>query len=1016
MKKVLTTLVSTALIGSVLTAMPQPAQAAPPGSAFDPGLIISDSVFFDFGTMTVAEIQRFLDSRVSDCRATDPAIDCLKNAKFEIPETPATGPGEVGPCAAIPANPQASAAQLIHAIATACGINPRVLIVTLQKEQGLVTSTKPTSYMYRAAMGFGCPDSDPAICGKVFVGLFNQMYRAAKQFRWYGNPEGSFTYWKPGRVISMRFNPRASCGSKSFLLKNQATANLYYYTPYTPNDAALRNLYGTGDSCSAYGNRNFWRFFHDWFGSPIGGGYLLKSETSGNYLIVNNQRYRVTDPKLLASLEPLGPLGEISQAYLDSFQEVGAMGHLAIDNASNKRYVLAGGKKYEVTDCAVASEYGLDCSAAIPLLPLQLDNFPSGGQLSQLTAVGGARYWVDDGKYRLVVDPLALNTVGGQAATQIDLNVEQVASITPGAPLASELATFALAGSKDVLVASGGKTYRFVSSLVSATNLQRWFTATGATVDPAVITPSLHPELIRGFVASASGSAFVITPDGKLAISDPANWTSSFVVVPDSLLAAIPNVSGQLATPVMVSSPGNKLNYFINGAARRTSMTSDMTTRFLSVLKQDKVIQIPQAAINSLLNAGVAIAPASIVKQGSSHFLADGVGSLVRLESLAQAQSVSSSKVFNFQAADLASFQVRSRLNSLKVQCESGAYLLDKGTLYRISDLAIAEFPGTPYPLSSSTCSALKLSDRVVGPFIRDNRGAIFYIEDGKKRRVSNWDHLAKLRGDGPGHIEVSAYFASKIPTGTAAPQSAQVPTGGTVPSGEFSDLEFGGVLPTPTPTPTPTTPPTPTPTPTQTPTPTPSPTQSANPSTYRVVSGDTLSGIARRFGVSVSSIQQLNNMGSSTAIRVGQVLRIPSGTTPSPSPSPTPSQTPTPSPTPTPTPTPSITSYTVKSGDTLSRIASSFGVTVSSIQQLNNMGSSTTIRVGQVLQIPTGTSSPSPSPSPTPTQRTYTVKSGDTLIGIARRFGVTTTAISQLNNLTNANSIRVGQVLKIPG
>jgi LysM repeat protein len=107
-----------------------------------------------------------------------------------------------------------------------------------------------------------------------------------------------------------------------------------------------------------------------------------------------------------------------------------------------------------------------------------------------------------------------------------------------------------------------------------------------------------------------------------------------------------------------------------------------------------------------------------------------------------------------------------------------------------------------------------------------------------------------------------------------------------------------------------------------------------------------------------------------------------------------------------------------VKSGDTLSRIASSFGVSVSSIQQLNNLGTSTTIRVGQVLRIPSGTSSasPAPSPSPTPTQLTYTVKSGDTLISIARRFSVTTTAIAQLNNITNANSIRVGQVLKIPG
>ncbi|MFZ1523014.1 MAG: hypothetical protein WAS94_03260, partial [Candidatus Saccharimonadales bacterium] len=38
-------------------------------------------------------------------------------------------------------------------------------------------------------------------------------------------------------------------------------------TPYRPNQAALNNLYGTGDGCSAYGNRNFWRFYTDWFGS-----------------------------------------------------------------------------------------------------------------------------------------------------------------------------------------------------------------------------------------------------------------------------------------------------------------------------------------------------------------------------------------------------------------------------------------------------------------------------------------------------------------------------------------------------------------------------------------------------------------------------------------------------------------------------------------------------------------------------------------------------------------------------
>ena len=954
MRKALSALAAATLIATGFTAVQNsPAQAAPPGSAFDPGLIISDSVFFDFGSMTIQQIQDFLDSRVENCRADDPAIDCLKNVRVNIPETPATAPGEVGPCKAIAAKQGASAAEVIHAISNACGINPRVLIVTLQKEQGLVTSTKPTSYMYRAAMGFGCPDSDPGICGKVFVGLFNQLYRAAKQFRWYGNPEGSFTYWKPGRVISMRFHPRAACGSKSFELKNQATANLYYYTPYTPNEAALRNLYGTGDSCSAYGNRNFWRFYHDWFGSPIGGGYLLKSATSGNYLIVNNVRYLVSDPKLLESLRPLGPLGEISQAYLDSFQDAGVMSPMVIDSTTNVRYLLVDSIRYEVTDCQVAAHYGYDCNLAIPLTSLQLNNFINGGILTRLAeTTSGAQYWIENQTYRVVVDQLALTTVGGQTIAPVKLNVELVPTLTPGSALASELALFSLKGSNDVLVASGGQTFRFTASLASSTNLQRWFSSTSATVELSSIQGSLNPQSIRGFVSSPGGSAFVLTGDGKVPVTDPQDWTSQIVQVPDALLAAIPTANAQLSTPVVVSSQGNNLSYFIDGSTRRTSSQRDMTERFLELLNQPRVMMLPQAAINAVSSSGVALSPGSIIKQGSNFFMVDGISSLIRLESQAHATSVSKSKVFTYNQSDLAGFQIRTRLNSLKVQCAGGTYLLDKGTLYPIAQNAASEYPGNPYPLATSTCSALELSPRPAGQFIRDNSGLLFLIQDGKKMRVSSWAHLAKLRGDSPAHIEVSGYFASKIPSGERAPQTVTLSTGGAIPNGEFGELTFGGTLPT---TPTPTPKPTPSPTPTQTPTPTPTPTQSApatsSPVTeYRVRAGDTLTSIAVRFSVSVSRLQSLNGITNPNQLRVGQLLKIPTTSTNSPT-----------------------------------------------------------------------TSSPQPtqpatqSPSASPVVRTYQVQSGDTLWGIARKFGVSADALAKLNGITNANLIKVGQTLKIP-
>ncbi|MEY4321180.1 MAG: hypothetical protein RLZZ471_1121 [Actinomycetota bacterium] len=346
------------LIG--LVAIQAPAANAADASRFDPGLIISDSVFYDFGTMTANEIQRFLESKVPVCKANDGGPTCLRDYVMDTPEKP----GEDGKCVAMPAKTNQKASQIIYDIARACGINPRVLIVFLQKEQGLIQATNPTAYMYKAALGFGCPDSDPAICGKVHTGLFNQLYKGAGQLQWYGDPRGSYTYLKVGRTANILYSPNANCGKKPVMIKSIATTALYYYTPYTPNDAALKNLYGTGDSCSAYGNRNFWRFYTDWFGSTIGGGFLLKGPGADIYLIVDNNKYLIADPDLVTALKPLGPLGTISQDYLDSFKTMGNLSRI-VKSATNQYYFVDAGTKFAFSSCAQASTFGLDCNNAV---------------------------------------------------------------------------------------------------------------------------------------------------------------------------------------------------------------------------------------------------------------------------------------------------------------------------------------------------------------------------------------------------------------------------------------------------------------------------------------------------------------------------------------------------------------------------------------------------------------------------------------------------------------------------
>lgn len=1015
-------------VGFVGLSAPQPAEAAPPGSAFDPGLIISDSVFFDFGSMTVEEIQAFLDSMVETCRAEDPAIDCLKNIRIDIPETPATTPEEVGPCAAIPAKPQATAAEVIHAVANACGINPKVIITTLQKEQGLVTSTKPTDYMYRAAMGFGCPDSDPGICGKVYVGLFNQIYRASKQLIWYGNPEGSFTYWKPGRTVAMRFNPKSSCGTKSFLLQNQATANLYYYTPYTPNAAALNNLYGSGDSCSAYGNRNFWRFYHDWFGSPVAGGYLLKSASSETFLMVDNKKYRVTDARVLASLAPLGPLGEISQPYLDSFESSGDMGQIAIDLSTQQRYLLVDSYKYAINDCQVASQFGQDCNLAVGLTSLQLTQFQDGGVLSRLIEQpDGTRYWIENASSRVVVDPLALSTVGAENSATVSMTIEQITTVQPGSALASELVMFGLTGTNDMLIASGGKTYRFVASLLGATNLSRWFTQTGVTMELQAVASTMHPETIRGFVSSPAGDTYVITAQGKLKVTDPAEWTDYVVPLTQSLIDAFPTVEAELATPAVVTSEGNKLAYFVDAAERRISTTADMTNRFLGLIDQPSTVILPQSAINTVESVGLAMAPGSIVKAAGSStlYLVDGLTSKIQLASSSQAKSVSDSKTFTFTKSELGKLETRTGFNSIKVQCNAETYLLDGGVLYPISAEAVSHFPGTAYPLDNSTCSALELSSRAVGQFIRDSRGLLYFIQDGKKLRISNWTHFASLRGDGPGYVQATSYFSSKIPLGSKAPNEVQLASTTPLPTGDFGQLTFGGSIPEPAPeqSPSPAPAPAPTPEPEPTPEPTPQPEPEPAPlvpSEYRVAPGDNMNKIAARFSVSVSSLQALNGISNPNLIRVGQLLKIPGGQAieTEPEPEPTPEPEPEPTPEPEPEPQPSVVEYRVQSGDTMLRIGYKFGVSPAAIQEYNSISNPNYIRVGQLLRIPLSVDAapdPEPEPEPEPEIVTYRVQSGDTLWGIARKFGVRSSALAELNDINNSNYIRVGQLLQIP-
>ena len=156
-----------------------------------------------------------------------------------------------------------------------------------------------------------------------------------------------------------------------------------------------------------------------------------------------------------------------------------------------------------------------------------------------------------------------------------------------------------------------------------------------------------------------------------------------------------------------------------------------------------------------------------------------------------------------------------------------------------------------------------------------------------------------------------------------------------------------------------------------------------AGSTTYTVQRGDSLYSIARLYNTTIDAIKQLNGL-TSDLLSIGMILEIPLldggdflG----------------------------YVNYTVKKGDSLYRIAKSFDTTVSEIMSFNNL-SSTVLTIGQVLKIPTVETSQN--------YGVYIVKKGDTLYSIANQYGISVSELKTLNQLTS-NQLSIGMMLKVP-
>lgn len=301
MKKIIPLFLSVAVLAFMSIT---PASAA---TGFEAGRIIDDGVFTNKSTMSVADIQTFLNSKVPSCDTNGQQL-----SEFGGPDL--NGDGKVQrwewgkqsynqttfPCLKDYIQDGVSAAQLIYNASQTYSINPQVIIVLLQKEQGLITDTWPLNLQYRSATGYGCPDT--AACDSKYYGLKNQLNWAATMFRAIIND--SPTWYTPYVLGNnyIQYSPDASCGGSTVNIQNRATQAMYNYTPYQPSQAALDAGWGQVN-CGAYGNRNFYLYFTSWFGSTRGGPAYQWSLESFNIYSDPEMTQKINDQAKI-TLEP----------------------------------------------------------------------------------------------------------------------------------------------------------------------------------------------------------------------------------------------------------------------------------------------------------------------------------------------------------------------------------------------------------------------------------------------------------------------------------------------------------------------------------------------------------------------------------------------------------------------------------------------------------------------------------------------------------------------------------------
>jgi len=402
MKKYFISLTTISLI-FILTSIANAQEIDP---QFNPNLIISDTEMLDYNSLSLTQIQNFLEKKNSFLAnyKTNNAHGTLKSAAEIIYDAANNNYDCSG--VTLSDNPTEAEKQLkCRQINT---INPKFLLVLLQKESSLIEDNSPSQTRLDWATGYGCPDN--WTCNPYYKGFGKQINSASLQFLAYMKEPQNYSY-KAGQTYTFT-NPYGTISNEAMTVTpvNQATAALYNYTPHVFN-----------------GNYNVYKLYQRYFPVqaaryPDGSLLQVKGE-AGVWLIQDGLKRPFLTKSALLSRYNTDKIISIEKSDLESYDKgdpISLPNYSIVKSPDANLYLIVGDEKRKFENQAAFKSFGFNPEEIINASTQDLSYYHNGEMLKANSAYptgallrdpqSGRVYYAQDGKKAPIIDKILLST------------------------------------------------------------------------------------------------------------------------------------------------------------------------------------------------------------------------------------------------------------------------------------------------------------------------------------------------------------------------------------------------------------------------------------------------------------------------------------------------------------------------------------------------------------------------------------------------------------------------------